>query len=448
MTEVWFRDPMNYMNECAQLLVPHIVWEGRLLDQKAIDSQAQLEMHYPQSLEYRILVVRDNGTVELRRGFTPAMPFAVYQTWAYDQDTFDDLEDMLANPPGEDMALCCDPQIAVERRPVYGQEHRVIVTRYPDARTTLGRSFLRALSRFQKDYPEVIIHLWGSSSFRACFGMGLASADIDPNIEAKHKTIHLPNGRRINFEQGIQFAQWVRMLGFSQSELSSASKRVQFNIKSAQWAGQYFETNLKFKTNGHDPIDPNSHHHLPATAVNVMSQTLKAGEGDKITCDTCSLFAACKYYREAAVCSLPDTDSSKLAGYFGTRSADTIIDGLGKVLATQANRFERGAQDEEYSEDGLNPDLTRLGHVLVQDGEKLAKLIDPRLAAAGAARVTAFYGGQHIHTDTPNSLVASVVRELEQRGIARDDITTEMVEEYIVQEHTRQGLPIEARSRE
>jgi len=446
MTEVWFRDPISYMNECAQLLVPHIIWEGRLLDQKAIDAQAQIEMHYPQTAEYRILIVRDNSTtVELRRGFSPAMPFAVYQTWAYDQDTIDDLEDMLANPPGEDMALCSNPSVAADRRPVYGQEHRVMVTRYPDATGTLGRSFLRALQRFQKDYPEVIIHLWGSTSFRACFGMGFAAADIEPWTEARHGTLYLPSGRRINYEQGVQFAQWIRMLGFSQNELSTVSKRIQFNIKSAQWAGENFETNLKFKTNGHDPVDPNSHHHLPATAVNVMSQQIKAGEGDKITCDTCSLFAACKYYRDGAVCSLPDTDGAKLAGFFGTRSADSIIEGLGKVLATQANRFERGAQDEEYSQDGLDPNLTRLGHVLVQDGEKLAKLIDPRLAAAGAARVTAFYGGQHIHTDTPNSLVASVVHELEQRGIARDDITTEMVEEYVMQEHSRQAIDVRSR---
>jgi hypothetical protein len=445
-TDIWFRDPLDYIEECSTLLVPKIVWEGRILDQKAIDAQAQIELHYPTTFDYRILVVREDGTVELRRGYSPTMPAAVYQTWSYDEDDLDDLEDMLQNHPGEDIALCTDPSIPVDRRPVFGQEHRVMITRWPDARTTLGRAFLRALARYQKDFPEVIIHLWGTNSYRALFGMGLAAGDFDPSIDAKYKVIFLPSGRRTVVDKAQVFAQWIRLLGFTQNELRKPAGRVLFNIKSAQWAAEYFETDLSFKSTGYDPVDINAHHHLPATTPKIMTRNLKVGDGDKITCDTCSLFATCKYYREEAVCSLPDTESAKLAAFFATRSSDVIIEGLGKVIAAQATRFQRGLEDEQYSEDGIDPNVTRLGHVIVNDGVQLAKLVDPRLAAAGAARITAFLGGQHIHNGTTNSLVADIVKELEEQGRAREDITPEMINEYIVQQQQTQA--IEASSRE
>ena len=429
-------------------MVPNIVWEGRLLDQKAIDAQAQLEMHYPTSFDYRILVIRHDGTQELRRGYSPDAPAAVYQTWSYDTESLDDLEDMLDNDPGEDMALCTDPSISVKKRPVLGQEHRVVITRWPDPTMTLGRTFLRALARYQTDFPEVIIHLWGTNSFRSLYGMGLASGDFDPGKDASFKLVYLPNGKRVQYERAQEYAQWVRLLGFSQSELAKVNKRNEFNIKSAMWAAQYFETDIKFKTKETrgkpDPVDPNNPHHMPATTVNVMASRIKASEGDKITCDTCSLHAACKYFRDGAVCSLPDTDTAKLAGYFATRSSDVIIAGLGKIMGMQAERFERGTEDEEY-QDELNPAVTRLGHVLMQDGATLAKLVDPTLAAAGAARVQAFYGGQHIHGGGANELVANIVRELEGKGISRDDITDEMVNEHIQQQHQQ---AIEAASHE
>lgn len=442
MTEIWFRDPFGYVDECASLLVSNICWEGRLLDQRGVDPQTFFELHYPQTFDYRMLVVRHDGTPELRRGYSPDMPAAVYQTWSYDEESLDDLEDMLANPPGEDMELCTDPATPVNSRPVYGQEHRVIVTRWPDARTTIGRSFLRVLSRYQKEYPEVIIHLWGTDSFRALFGMGLASADFDAETQAKYKVVFLPNGRRVHWEQTQEHPQWIRLLGFSQPQLARQDKRVEFNIKSAQWAAQYFETDIKFKSTGYDPVDPNNYHHLPATSASVMSRKIVAQHGDKVTCDSCSLFAACKYYRAEAVCTLPSTNTAKLAGFFATRSSDVIIEGLGKVLAVQAGRFERATEDEEYTEK-IDPNVTRLGHVLVQDGTTLAKLVDPTLAAAGAARVQAFFGGQHIHA-TAGSLVAEIVRELEGKGVPRNDITDEMVNEFIKQQH-QEAIEVESR---
>ncbi len=434
MTEVWFRDPIGYMKECAELLASQVVWDSYILDKKTIDPQKHLELHHPSSMDYRILIVDPDGTCELRRGYSRDIPYACYPTWAYDANTIDELEEMLDQPAGDDLQRCQNATIPSSFRPVYGQEHRVMITRWPDVSTTQGKAFLRSLAALQEDYPEAIIHLWGSRSYRACFGMGFAASDTDPYQPASLKEIVLGNGKRIPYDRGIQFAQWVRMLGFTQGDLGKPSNRVRFNMKSAMWAAEHFESNLRFKSSGHDPVDPNTHHHLPATTPSIMSRQITASDGDKITCDTCSLFAACKYYREEAVCSLPGTDGSKLAGYFNTRSSDIIIEGLGKVLATQARRFERAAADEEYG-DAVDNDVTKLGHIVMTDGIKLAKLVDPTLAAAGAAKIGVYVGGQHVHA-TPNALMAEIVRELESKGVSRDDITTEMVNEQVVRRQT------------
>lgn len=436
MGEFWVRDPLGFIEECANAQVRNIIWEGRVLDFRTIDPQAYLEMHYPPSFDYRILVVRPDGSPEFRRGYSTDVPFAVYQTWFYDNDTLDELEEMLANPSGQDLAACTDGTTPSSSRPVFGQEPRIIIAGWPDATSNLGRSFLRALQEYQKDYPDVLIHLWGSASYKCSFGLRFAAGDADPSLFVKDR-IWLPNGKQIKLEQMASVGQWIRLLGFSVSEMTDKSKRIEYNIRSAEWASKFWETDLKFKSSGNDPVDPNSHHHLPATTASVMSRSIKSGLGDKNVCDTCSLFATCKYYREGSVCSLPGTDNAKLAGYFATRNADQIIEGLGKVVAAQATRFERALDAEEFS-DELDANVTRLGHILVDDGVKLAKLVDPRLAAAGAARVTAFIGGQHLHQNgTPNSIMANIVREIEAQGTPREEITEDMVKAHILQEQAK-----------
>ena len=139
---------------------------------------------------------------------------------------------------------------------------------------------------------------------------------------------------------------------------------------------------------------------------------------------------------------MPGTDTAKLATLFGTRDSDRLIDALGRVLSRQAERFERAADAEEWNdEDGLDAEVTKLGHVLLVDGVKLAKIINPSLAAAAAPRVGVFVGGQHVHATPPASLAASVVAELEAQGIHRDSITADMIQEQL---QKRQAIEVTA----
>jgi hypothetical protein len=148
----------------------------------------------------------------------------------------------------------------------------------------------------------------------------------------------------------------------------------------------------------------------------------------------CSLSLDCKYYREGAVCSVPGAEPAPLARFFHTRDSNSIIDGLQQIMAIQTRRLERGmGSEEEFDE--LDPEVTKLLNGLFDQGIKLAKLIDPALR--GGTKVGVFVGqnGQ-THVDVqqadPRQFVAKVVRSLEQQGIPRDKITTELVNSTIL----------------
>lgn len=442
MSEVWFRNPLAYIRECAELLVPNIIWDRGLLIKNRIDAQRHLELHYPSILPYRLMLCGDQGTAELRRGFTFANPFAVYPTWEYGAQTMSELEELLGNPVGMREALCKDKRLPPDERPVLGQEHRVVVIRAPDAGSALGRGFLRTLVALQQDYPEAIIHYHGTNSFRVAFGIGLAAADIEPRERAAKGEIWLGSGRHVNYELGIRFAQWVRLNGYTQGDLAVPRNRCMFNMKSAMWAAEHYTEVVKIKSTGTAHIDHDASTAKlmsPATTKRIYSG--KAAAGDKVVCDSCSLATSCKYYRDGGVCVIPDTDSAKLAKLFRTRDSDLIIEAYGRVLEMQAERAIDGRAEEVFMGE-LNPEVTRILSALATGSERLAKLINPVLASAGSTRVGVFIN--QAASPTANAMAASVVAELEAQGIARSDITDDMLQSYLAS----RGRAIEAKSRD
>jgi len=132
------------------------------------------------------------------------------------------------------------------------------------------------------------------------------------------------------------------------------------------------------------------------------------------------------------VCSVPDSEPVKLASFFNTRDSDTIISGLGALLGKQAERLERGMEDEEWGEE-LDSEVSKLINSLFSNGVKLAKLTNPELS--GGTRVGVFVnGGQGAQVAVGSSasqLTASIVRELEEKGIPREDITPEMISQVL-----------------
>lgn len=440
-TETWFRNPDIYIREFLEADAHRIVWNQAYLDKRKIDPVKFMTLWAPASLHYRMLVIAKDVAQEWRPG--DKKPSAVYPVWNFGED-LEFLEAFAVTSWGDDEDLCGDAAVPANERPVLGQEHRVIVANVPLASTGPGKRFLRQLAEIQEENPDCMIHVHGLYSFPACYGLGYNAVDIEPRTTAKKGKVILPNGKEVTYERTALSPQWTTLLGFSPVDLAVPRNRCIYNIKSALWAGEHYMENFKFRTRG-SALDPDE----DGSPTGGLVHSGKAQPGDKFHCDTCSLQDKCKYFRTGAVCSIPDSEASGLARQFKTRSVDTILDGLGNVLAAQADRLQRGMEEEEEFGE-LNPEVTRIVNSLVGGGVKLAKLVDPTLN--GGPKVGVFVntgpnGGPQMPLD-PKKAVSALVAELEAQGISRDKMTPAMINRLLQPAPASGGAPIDVESSE
>lgn len=445
-TEVFFRNPSNYIREVVEAGEYRIAWDRGFLAKRDIDPSKLAQLYFSPDVRYRMLVIGEQGAAELQPGRTMKNPAAVYPVWSYGQSQ-ELLLELLENPSGEDVKTSENEDLLPDERPVLGQEHRIVVQDIPSMNTGIARKFMTFLRNLQEDYPEAIIHVHGLYSYRVMFGMGFRAVDVDPRSTAQKGKVYLPNGKEVTFEKAAQFPQWVNLCGYNPVDLQIPRNRCIFNIKSANWAAKHYDENVKFLSRGE--VDPQPQVADTAVAVpeskhNGITSHKKANDGDKFICNVCTIQNECKYFRAGAVCSVPGTEPARLANFFKTRDSDQIIEGLGTVLATQANRVEQGLQDEEFS-DELDPEVTKILNSLFNNGVKLAKLVNPALN--GGPKVGVFVnGGQGASVAVGGSasqLTAAIVAELESKGIPRDQITPEMIGQ-VLDPNSRQQAAIEA----
>lgn len=431
-TEVWFRNPDNYVRELVECGVGRIAWDRGFLYKKKIDAVKHAQLYYGNALDYRILLIGDQGTAELRRGDTLEKPTAVYPTWTYGED-LSILESLLENPVGRDMIACNDKSIPADERPVWGQEHRVVISDLPSVSTGPGRKMMSVLKTLQEDYPDAILHIHGLYGYRTAFGMGFGAADIEPRTVAQKGKVTLPSGQEEKFEAVVAHPQWATVIGFKPVELKVPRVRCMFNIKSALWAGKNYNSIYNYQTRSTalaavDTTSSDKDFKPPTNNRSMTKNGLVAKEGDKFVCNTCSLQNECKHFRDGSVCTLPDAEPKELAAFFKTRDSALIIDGLGILMQANARRLERSIRIEETFGE-VSPEVTKhLGQVMDQ-GIKLAKLVDPNLRGGAKVQVNVGPGGQaSVSTANPRQLIATAIRELEGRGIKREDITQEMIQ--------------------
>jgi hypothetical protein len=261
--------------------------------------------------------------------------------------------------------------------------------------------------------------------------MGWDAADVEPRMAAQKGRVHTPSGKVEKYERLTAHPQWAAALGFKPNDLSVPRNRCMYNIKSAVWAAQHYEELFKFKVRGEGSGDYTSSDadHKPAQTQRVlMPSAPKPNEGDKFLCDTCTLQDKCRYYRDGSVCTLPGAETVKLAHLFKSRNADSIIDGLGTLVAASASRMERGLEMERQFNE-TDPEVTRMMSQVFDQGVKLAKLLEPQRFSPGSkVQVNVGAGAASIQGGNSRQLVANVVRQLEQNGIPREKITTQMVQ--------------------
>lgn len=443
-TEVWFRNPDNYIRELVECGEYRIAWDRGLLVKKNIDPIKHAELYFGKAYPYRLLLVGEQGTAELRSGSTISKPAAVYPTWEYGDDA-NILEELLAHPIGEDPAICNDVTIDSSERPVFGQEHRVVVSNIPNATSGPGRGFLKYLKELQEEYPKAILHVHGLYGFKVAFGLGFRAADMEPRTNAQKGKVYLPSGAEVKYEQAAANPKWVTAVGFLPADLAVPRNRCMFNIKSAIWAGQYYNELFNFRTNKTSaPVDaqtPDSQYQ-PVVRPSPFTKGTVAKQGDKFQCNTCSLAPSCNYFREGAVCSVPGSEPVELARMFQSRDSGMIIDGLGTLLAANTRRLESGLREEEALGD-RNPEVTRQMSQVFDQGIKLAKLIDPSLRGGPSVQVNVGGGGvaSRVAQANPQQMVAAVFRELRAQGVPEEEITADMVTHVLENMSNARALP-------
>lgn len=429
-TEVWFRNPDNYIRELVECGQYRIAWDRGYLVKKRIDPQKHAELYFSKAFPWRLLLVGEQGTAELDSTHGVDNPKAVYPTWQYGEDAAL-LEEIIAQPVGEDASLCLDMTVPPDQRPVWQQEHRVVIIDTPPASSGPGRKFLRFLKELQEDYPDCIVHVHGLYGYRPAFGLGFRAADVEPRTAAQKGRVHLPSGKEEKFESVAKHPHWVTALGFKPVDLTVPRNRCMYNIKSAVWAGENYEKLNRFPTRSNKAYsaqpDTPDNAVVPAQTRSPFIGVPEKKDGDMFACDTCSLQDKCRYFRSGAVCSVPGADPTDLARYFKTRDSQMIVDGLGTLMAAQTHRLQRGMQDEEFDGE-LDPEVTKIMTSLFDQGVKLAKLVDPSLRGNSGVQINVGQGGQAaVAMSTPKQLVAAAVRELQARGVALEDITPEAI---------------------
>lgn len=126
---------------------------------------------------------------------------------------------------------------------------------------------------------------------------------------------------------------------------------------------------------------------------------------------------------------MPDAEPTELAKFFKTRDAETIMDGLGTLMAANTRRLERGMRAESMM-DELDPEVSKIMGQVFEQGVKLAKLVDPALRSGGTkVQVNVGQvGAAGVPAGNPRQLVAAAVRELRQRGFSEDQITPDVIQ--------------------
>lgn len=429
-TQVWFRNPDNYVRELVEAGEYKVTWDRGVLVKKRIDAYTHAMLYFGRTFPWRLLMVGSQGTAELDAEHPFEKPAAVYPTWEFGEP-IELLEDILMNPPGQSMEACMDMSVPPDERPVWGQEHRVVITSLPHSSTGPGRKFFRQLKELQEEYPNSIIHVHGLYGYKMAFGMSFGAADVEPRTAAQKGKLHMPSGGETAFEVMHKNPKWATVLGFKPVDLEVPRNRCIYNIKSAVWCGENYSKLLNFKIKDTATPDYTSSDAAFTPDTNKQLRLVNAQPGDKLACDSCSLALSCKYHREGAVCSVPGSEANALTRMFKTRDADDIVDGLGELVQRNIKRLQRG-MDAEEAFDELDPAVSKLMDSVFTQGERLAKLIDPSKRTAAGVQVNIgaqqAINGPGVTMADPRQLVAGIIKELSTKhGIPRDQITPDMV---------------------
>lgn len=465
-TEFWLRNPQRSVRQAIAEGVERYVFDQALTNWQGRSPHAFMREQFLGTGLKPMYVIQGVQGARLYSMFTPPEnPIAVWPTWDPSQD-LDLLEHYLALPQGDDIYLCSDDEINSSIRPVFDQEHRVFITgglRSDDKGATKDR-FIGEIRDLCAGYPNAIVHLSGALSFSSMFNWDWHSVDWCTDEPRIYGQLQLPNGIGLKSNQRSQwplYSDWIEMLGFTVEKLNeSRDEQVQFHIRSALWAAENYDRDLRIKRKYTPTLAGASalpsawakqntnnlrNWRMGSTIASRALPMLNKADGDKAFCDHCVFRTSCKLARAEQVCGIEETEMGELARHFESRNPDSIIDGLSKLLAMQSDRMERSVAAEDVEgEDGPSSEVTRQLNSVFSNATALAKLLNPNLNGKGTTvnNQTLNINGGNIpfSSGNPREVMAAIVKELTNAGIPRDEITAEMIKAVLRQGGEQQAL--------
>lgn len=406
-TEVWFRNCFLYVNELVAEHESNVVLDLGYVMKRKVEPAKWMNLKF-RNMPWRLMLIGDQtqgvNFYDAEHGGAAQANFPIWMLT-------DDLDDL------EKLATC--------------GYHKYIVLMKPKNYGPLNGAMANHLNNLQLAYPQVNLHMHGLYSYQSMFDNFFRSVDVNARDDAANGKVFLANGKFVLHTDLTSDAQ-VAEVGMRIADLSEARNRCIHNIRSAKRASTTYKKLYRTSTNPKDFKDldiysPDVNFTQVENNRIFLRNNLPVIGGDKLHCDTCTLALDCKFFRKGDVCAVPDSEGSELAKYFGTRNSETIIDGLGKLMQTQADRVTQHMGIETITgkkDDAINKDLK----ALFDQGVKLAKLIDPTLRSTSQNNVQINLGDGHQNVVSPKQLITQAIRELESQGFTRDQITPAMIQ--------------------
>ncbi|QOP65336.1 terminase small subunit [Gordonia phage Diabla] len=437
--DLWWQNPFKYYEHLKDSGESQVLFDHSMLEKYKINPREFMLQHF-RGMSWRCYVMNKDCVVLFDHTCGPRESLGSWPIWDYEKHDLAELKDLLETP-WKDRPI--SEHADWYEVPSPHQPHRVFLK---NAVTGLYDPIWRKrrlrLTKIQRLYPECEMFLKPKGfAVGLMFGSGFTACSVDPyemRWLEKGKII-LPNGRKVHLENVDKFAREIEHFGFDPYDVRyDQDVGLLYCIASIRYAAHHWDdpTGPFYNQKGvhmRAPDFNNPDMYAPMPSYEKVSIKLdKIKPTDKVLCDSCSLWRLCPAYRTEEVCGLPSSETRKLADMALSRNADDVVEMLASVVSKQAERVERKIDDEKFLESGYDKDVDKMLNNLFKNGATLAKLRNPNLGRP-LVQINANVNpqAQAIEQADPRALAMGVIRELEESGVPREDITEEMIEKHL-----------------
>lgn len=436
--DLWWLDPFKYTQHLKDSGENQVVFTFSKLTKYRIDAREFMRQHF-HGLPWKCYVFHNQVVCLIDHTCGPQEIRGSWPVW--DAETYDleELKDYIETPwLGRPLAAKADWWDV----PQPGQPHRVFVMNLRAGTDEFTIKRRQRLTKIQRLYPEVELFIKPYSfNLALLMGCGFAAGCLDPYLMRwlRRGQVYLPNGMRIDLERCEEFENEIAYLGFDWEDVQyDQDIGLLFTIAAIRYAahhwddetGPFYARHHKYgKPDYHNPdmyAEMPSYERMPSFKLDSIKET------DKIVCDSCALWRKCPVYRPEAVCGLTSSDSKRLADMALSRNADDVVEMLASIVSKQAERAEKKLDDEKFLESGYDKDVDKMLNNVFKNGVQLAKLRDPTLGRPLVQiNANVQQPAKAIESADPRALAMGVIQEIESTGVKREDITEEMIQQYM-----------------